>query len=216
MLPLTLRIKKETQRKVAQLQDFIMEEVYRHFDRAVLHGGTAIWRCYAGKRFSEDLDFYLPKDNLKINDLFESLKKKGFNVIKRKVSENSIYSELELNRVHVRLEATFQKIHGHLTDYETIDGSIISIYSLTPEEFIKEKVFTYQKRRKIRDLYDIFFLLKFIKHWDEINKEIKLFLEKFEPPVDEKDLRVIILEGLTHHSSEMIEYIKRTWENANI
>ena len=157
MLPLTLRIKKETQRKIALLQDFIVEEVYKHFDHAVLHGGTAIWRCYAGKRFSEDLDFYLPKDNSKINDLFESLKQKGFKVIKRKVSENSIYSELELNRVHVRLEATFQKIHGHLTDYETLDGSIISIYSLTPEEFVKEKVPTYQKRRKIRDLYDIFF-----------------------------------------------------------
>ena len=29
---------------------------------AILHGGTAIWRIYSGKRFSEDLDLYLTKE----------------------------------------------------------------------------------------------------------------------------------------------------------
>jgi predicted nucleotidyltransferase component of viral defense system len=73
MIPLSLRIKKESHRKIAQAQDLIIEEVYKKFDRAVLHGGTAIWRCFNGKRFSEDLDFYFPKDEKKINELFSLL-----------------------------------------------------------------------------------------------------------------------------------------------
>lgn len=216
MMPLTLRIKKESQRKVALFQDFVVEEVYKRFNNAVLHGGTAIWRCYAGKRFSEDLDFYLSKDQKKIIDLSDALEKRGFTIIKKKISENSIYSELELNRVRVRLEATFQKVNGYLTDYETVDGSILSIYSLTPEEFVKEKVYTYQKRHKIRDLYDIFFLLRYIKRWEEINKAIKLLMKDYHTPVDEKELRVIILEGITPSSTEMIQYIRQKWENLNI
>jgi len=75
--------------------------------KAALYGDTGIWRCYGGKRFSEDLDFYFPKDMKKIDILFSTLKKIGFKILKKKISENSVYSELEINRVPIRLEATF-------------------------------------------------------------------------------------------------------------
>src|SRR3989338_6396993 len=119
MIPLSLKMKREVHRKIALAQDIIVDDVYKTFERAVFHGGTAIWRCYQGKRFSEDLDFYLPKDIEKINSLFTSLEKKGFTIIKKKIAENSVYSELEINRTNVRLEATYQKISGHILDYET-------------------------------------------------------------------------------------------------
>ncbi|MEM1546291.1 MAG: nucleotidyl transferase AbiEii/AbiGii toxin family protein [Candidatus Methanomethylicia archaeon] len=35
-------------------------EIYNSFPEAVIHGGTAIWRCYGSNRFSEDVDVYLP------------------------------------------------------------------------------------------------------------------------------------------------------------
>ncbi len=215
MLPLSLRIKRETHSKIASAQDDILEEVYQKFPQAVLHGGTAIWRCYHGKRFSEDLDFYLPHDKKAAEELFSSLEHKGFKVIKQKISPTSIYSELEKERVAVRLEATYQKVKRNLQEYETVDGRKISIYTLTPEEFIIEKVATYLKRFKIRDLYDIFFLLKDVSHLELIKTELSQLIHSYKPPVDSADLKAIILDGLVPSAEEMLNYIKRKWESAN-
>lgn len=211
-IPLSLRLKREAHRKIAYVQDLIVKEIYSILSNAVLHGGTAIWRCYNGKRFSEDLDFYFPKDTEKIETLFSNLKKTGFDIIKKKISEKSIYSELIFERTSVRLEATFQKIKSIICDYETIDGNIISIYSLTPEDFIREKIKTYLKRFKIRDLWDIFFLLKNLKNPKEI-KEISFLINNFKKPIDEEELKVLLLEGIVPSSEEMLDYIKRKWEN---
>ena len=214
-VPLQNRLKREVHRKTAYAQDLIVKEIYAIFDKAVLHGGTAIWRCYKGKRFSEDLDFYFPRNIDKINLLFENLLKLGFEIKKKKISENSIYSELELERVSVRLEGTFQKISGTICDYEASDGNLIIIYSLTAEDFLIEKINTYLKRFKARDLWDIFFLLKYIKNPDEI-KELNSLLKNYKKPADEKDLKAIILEGIVPSAEEMIIYIKKKWENKYI
>jgi len=211
-LPLSLRIRKESHRKIAYAQDLVVEEVYKKFEKAVLHGGTAIWRCFSGKRFSEDLDFYLPRDEEKIKELFCALEKKGFRFLKKKIGENSVYSELLLDRTAVRLEATFQRIEGVISDYEASDGNIISIYSLDSHNFIKEKVSTYLKRRKVRDLWDIFFLLRFVDKFSLIAKDLGKLIKEYCPPLDEPDLKAILLEGIVPSSKEMLEYIKRRWE----
>src|SRR3989338_6340664 len=214
-IPLQAKLKREIHRKIAYAQDLVVREVYSVFDKAVLHGGTAIWRCYKGKRFSEDLDFYFSNDKRKMGVLFENLKKAGFEIKKKKISENSIYSELELDRLSVRLEATFQKISGIICDYEMSDGNIISIYSLTPESFLVEKSSAYLKRFKVRDLWDVFFLLKFVGDPEAI-KEIGNLIKNYKRPLDEENLRVILLEGIVPSANEMIDYIKRKWENKYI
>ena len=214
-VPLQARLKREVHRKVAYAQDVIVREVYSVFNGAVLHGGTAIWRCYNGRRFSEDLDFYFPKDRKKIELLFDNLKKHGFVILRKKISDTSVYSELEMDRISVRLEATFQKILGVLCDYEMSDGNFISIYSLTPEQFLVEKVNTYLKRFKVRDLWDIFFLLKNIENPGKI-KEIEKLIKNYKKPIDEENLKVILLEGVVPSAREMIDYIKRKWVNKYI
>lgn len=217
MIPLILKIKKHKHREIARAQDMVIDELYRYFDNCVIHGGTAIWRCYKGNRFSEDIDIYIPKNLKKVNDLFEALEKKGFVVKKRKVAERSLYSVLELNRTEIRLEAVFKSVHGYLKEYETTDGNLISVYTLTPEEMINEKVETYLKRLKIRDLYDIFFLLRYAKDSKKIVKNLTLLVNKFTKPIDEKELRILILEGLVPETRKMIEYIKDylKWEKKN-
>ena len=214
-IPLQAKLKREIHRKIAYAQDLVVREVYSVFDKAVLHGGTAIWRCYKGKRFSEDLDFYFSNDKRKMGVLFENLKKAGFEIKKKKISENSIYSELELDRLSVRLEATFQKVSGVICDYEMSDGNILSIYSLTPEVFLIEKSNTYLKRFKVRDLWDVFFLLKMVKNPSAI-KEIGNLIKNYEKPVDEEDLRAILLEGIVPSADEMVSYIKQKWESKYI
>ena len=215
MLPLSRRMKKEIHRKIASAQDLILDEVYQHFPHAVLHGGTAIWRCHDGKRFSEDLDFYLPRDEKALEALFAALENKGFVVRKKRILTNSVYSELGYDRTTVRLEATFQSIKGHLAEYETADGNVVMIYTLTPEEFLKEKITTYRKRRKIRDLYDIFSLLPKIDDPAAVREELGLLIRDYAPPIDEQDLKTIILEGLTPTAEDMKEYIERKWRSTS-
>lgn len=208
MIPLEIRLRREMHRNIAIAQDLIVQEMYSAFSDAVFHGGTAIWRCYGGNRFSEDIDVYLKKDVKRIDQFFKGLENKGFMIEKKKIGENSIFSKLAINRTQVRFEAIFKGVKGSLRDYETADGNFIAVYALTPEELIVEKVDTYMKRLKIRDLYDIFFLLRLVKDNSKISSKLKLLIRGFKPPIDEKDLKVIILEGLTPSPEKMLEYIK--------
>ena len=62
----------------------------------------------------------------------------------------------------MRFEAIFKKHEGVLKEYQKADGNLITVYTLTAEGFILEKVEAYLKRLKIRDLYDIFFLMRYV------------------------------------------------------
>jgi predicted nucleotidyltransferase component of viral defense system len=209
MIPLILRLKKTNQREVAKAQDIIVRSVYEIFNNAVFHGGTAIWRCYQGNRFSEDIDMYLSKDKSKIDLLFELFKKRGFVVERKKISEHSIYSTLNFNRTVVRFEAIFRKINGSLTEYETAEGNFLTVYALTPEELIIEKIAAYLDRLKIRDLYDIFFLLRHVTNISKVKSPLNELLSKFSKSIDEKELKVIVLEGIVPTTTQMLDYIKR-------
>jgi len=208
-IPLILKLKKQRHKEIARAQDILVQELYKVFDKAVLHGGTSIWRCYNGNRFSEDIDVYIPRDMKKINILFKNLEKKGFRILKRKISKNSLFSNLKKDNIVVRLEAIFKKQKGYLKEYETIDGNLITIYSLLPEIILKEKVNAYLKRLKIRDLYDVFFLLRHIKDNQDIKKDLKILIKDFKKPIDANELKVLIIEGIVPGYDKMLSYIKR-------
>ena len=208
MIPLTLRLKKSSHKKIALAQDLIIETLYGYFNEAVLHGGTSIWRCYGGNRFSEDIDVYIPKEINKINSFFNALLKKGFAIEKKKIAEKSIFSVLQFERTIVRFEAIFKKADGSLKYYEAIDGNFIAVYTLEPEELVSEKADAYLSRLKIRDLYDVFFLLKHVKDKSKVRDKLKKLTANFKNPADENELKVLILEGLVPSSEKMIDYIK--------
>lgn len=209
MIPLILKLKKESHKRVAAAQDIIVKTLYSVFNDAVLHGGTAIWRCYKGNRFSEDVDVYFDRDLEKVNLFFNKLEKEGFVIQKKKVGKNSIYSNLLFNRDSVRFEALFKKVDGTLKEYEAVEGNLITVFTLTPEQFLQEKVDAYLNRFKVRDIYDIFFMLRYIDDKSKIKNIIKDFLCNFKNPVDEKDLKVLILEGLVPSVEKMLDYIRR-------
>ena len=204
-LPLHLKLKKKAHQEIAAAQDMIIEEVYNFFPETVFHGGTAIWRCYQGNRFSEDIDVYL-KRNEKLDDFFQSLQRKGFRIIKKRLKENSLYSLLELNRTEVRFEATFHyKKGGILREYELIDGNLFTVFTLSPEKLLDEKIAALLKRKKIRDLYDIFFLLRHVKEYR--NNDLKSVLDV--KVIDEELLPVLVLSGPIPTEKQMKEYINR-------
>lgn len=215
MLPLILKMKKEVHKRTAQLQDLLVQELFSFFDNAVLHGGTAIWRCYNGNRFSEDIDIYLVKDEAKINLFFSKLEKVGFIIEKKKFTDNSLYSSLRLDRTLIKFEIIFKKVKGVLKEYTTVEGNLISVYTLSPEELIIEKINAYLNRLKIRDLYDLFFLLRYVNNRNILVNKINKLIKKYKHPNDETDLKILIIEGLIPTSAKILEYIK-SWEKKNI
>jgi len=208
MIPLILRLKRESHKQIALAQDIIVQEMYKIFNDAVLHGGTAIWRCYKGKRFSEDIDAYLNREGEKINLFFSNLEKKGFTVKKKKIGENSLFSLLSINRIEVRFEALFKKKSAVLKEYETAEGNLITVYTLALEEFINEKAEAYLKRLKVRDLYDVFFLLRYTQHKNKVKLSLQKIAKDCKNPKDERDLKILILEGVVPNVQDMKEYIK--------
>jgi len=206
--PLHRKMRKERHKKIAGAQDIIVETLYRVFPRAVLHGGTAIWRCYSGNRFSEDVDAYIEKDTKKINRFFEEMKKAGFEIIKKRMTENSLYSLLSFGGTEVRFEALLRRAEGVMKEYETYEGILFNIFTLSPEQMITEKIGAYLNRRKIRDLYDIFFLLRYVTDAEKLKPNLKDLLRNFKEPVDERELKALILFGAIPTKEDIVEYLE--------
>lgn len=208
-ISLNLRLKKKVQKDMAYAQDVVVEELYKFIPEAIIHGGTAIWRCYRGNRFSEDIDVYIPKNEEKINNFFKSLSKKGFQIIKKRFKENSFYSELTFNNVSVRFEATFQTKKFIFKRYETTESFFVNVYTLSPENLILEKIDAYLKRKKIRDLYDIYFLLNYVEEKKFVINSLKKLIKGFVNPEDEPNLKTILISGAVPNSKQLLGEIIR-------
>ena len=61
----------------------------------------------------------------------------------------------------------------------------------------------------MRDLYDIFYLLRFVKEKEKIKKDLAILITEFKQPLDEDEFKTLILYGIVPRASEIIEYIKR-------
>ena len=77
---------------------------------------------------------------------------------------------------------------------------------------------TYLKRLKIRDLYDIFFLIRHVREEKEVEDKINKLIKNYKRPIDEKELRILIIKGLIPRKEDMLIYIKDflKWEKKNI
>ena len=208
-IPLNLKLRNKKDREVAFAQDIIVTELYKFFPEAIIHGGTGIWRCYQGNRFSEDVDVYIKRDEKKIEEFFKSLENKGFKIIKKRLKENSLYSGLEFKSIETKFEATFQNKKPFFKKYETAESFFINVYTLTSEDLIIEKVETYLSRKKIRDLYDIAFLINHVENKELVKSYLKKLIEKFEKPIDEENLANIIIVGLVPNSNQLLMEIER-------
>ncbi|MEM2929995.1 MAG: nucleotidyl transferase AbiEii/AbiGii toxin family protein, partial [Thermoproteota archaeon] len=209
VLPLDKRLKKRLHRSIALAQDILVMEVYNSFPQAVIHGGTALWRCYRSNRFSEDVDLYLPVDARResFRSLLDGLEGKGFLVEKFKKTGNSVFSKYSYLEVAVRLEAVFKKVEAPvLKRFEMVDGTFILVKTLKPEEMLEEKIRAYFERRKVRDLYDVFFLTRIVGKGRVRDSVVKL-VEKFKTPVDEKELKTLIISGSIPEAEEMLESV---------
>jgi len=207
-LPLEKRLRKKLHVDIALLQDELVELLYSIAQNLVLHGGTAIWRCYKGNRFSEDLDFYGKLDEALFK---EKLKERNLTIKKFKRTKNLIFSKICCNNAEVRIEINMAKYVKRkvVAGYEKVDGSFIDVYTLSVDDLIDEKIDAYLHRRFIRDLYDIYHLVRTFDVSPETKKKLSKFFPKIKKPVDEKILKSIVYSGAVPSFNAMVKYLER-------
>ncbi len=194
-IPLLMRLRKQAHREVALLQDEVVEVLYSDFEnfKPVLHGGTAIWRCYKGNRFSEDLDFYAKPGSGFKEAFARQMESRGLQISKWKETENLIFVKIANEGNEVRLEINLKKMPKSIVgEFEKANGGVLGIYTLSATALLEEKMQAYQNRRLVRDIYDVYHLSGIAK----APTHLKNFLKNLAPPLDEENLKTIVYSGV--------------------
>ncbi|AKA49299.1 hypothetical protein IX51_09515 [uncultured archaeon] len=187
-----------------------MSIAYSVCEDIVFHGGTAIWRCFSGKRFSEDLDFYSRTFPDASEEFVKMVKSHGLTISKLKDTGNVICPSISNSRATVKIEVNHViDVKGVETAYELVDGSSIEIICLSPENLVIEKIAAYRDRKFIRDLYDIYHLTGYGVEIEAVKKELIEFLSHTDKPVDEGVLKSIVYLSLPPSYEKMISTIRR-------
>lgn len=217
----------------AKLEDTLVALLYSKYDNLVFHGGTSIWRCYGGNRFSRDLDFYIKVTTSEekmhyYKEFSEFFKEAGFSV-KEKGYESSTDTMhfLVQSNVKMKVDINFKYKEGTRAEYTKIDDSKMVILALTPLQLLNEKVAAYNDKLKnegkfkhpqAHDLYDIYYLVSIIKRSDkktveDLRRLISMINDK--PPSDMKSLGHLILTGLAPAFDMMIKSINKWLDDAS-
>lgn len=216
-LPLINTIKKRDHRDVALFQDVLIRIIYEIDNTAEIHGGTAIWRCYGGKRFSKDIDIYI-SSKVKRQEfkkrITKTAEKYNAEVIKLKDTGNLLFIELLLDNIYSEIDINYKKYYDDpvIREYENIDGTVSEVLTLPPEILTVEKIEAYKDRKYITDLYDIRILVDYadIK---PIKKQLENFVSTIEIPKNYKKAEAalgnLIYGGPIPTFKSMVNYIQR-------
>ncbi len=225
-----MEIRDADQLEKAKLEDTLMDLLYGRYKDMVFHGGTAIWRCYSGNRFSRDLDMYLKATRDRkshYEEMSDFLKECGF-AMKEKGYERStdtMHFLVESN-VKMKIDINFRYKKGVPAEYTRVDDSKIVILALTPEGLLDEKIEAYSNKlyggRKysepeVQDLYDMYYLTTIVRSGDESTaKRLRKLLDDIEakPPGNARSLDHLILRGVPPDFGFMVKKL-REWSNAN-
>ncbi|MBI5553306.1 MAG: nucleotidyl transferase AbiEii/AbiGii toxin family protein [Candidatus Diapherotrites archaeon] len=209
-IPLYNRLKRQAHKEMAILQDILMDAVYSLEKNAVLHGGTAIWRCFQGNRFSEDLDFYASPKPAFREKMEASLQILGIQFTKFRETSATIYSRASKENTSVELEIALRPFKNpSVSVYEKADGTTMDIYTPSVNELLIEKLNAYKNRRLIRDIYDAYHLSRYCEPNPAYNKTAFSLLENAPKPTDESNLKNLILTGVVPEYPEMIRTLQR-------
>ena len=139
----------------------------------------------------------------------ENLEKDGFKILKKKFTQNAFYSKISKNKIEIKFEVLFKEIKNYITkEYETVEGTRFVINTLSPESLILEKISAYLKRGFIRDIYDIYFLLRYSSK-EKIKNALLKLLKNFKKTVNEKELKFLIIIGVAPKLEEILNKIKK-------
>jgi len=153
-------------------QDLLLFNIYKQTNLLIFKGGTALYKLYGLQRFSEDLNFTLIGDL----DIEKTMKRVLFSIegseikdikkMKNSVSIKAAFKGIITKYNLVRLDITLKNIVLEKFDVKNYTSSYTDINPfnlriLSSKEMVAEKIHSILNRESARDLYDLFFLLKF-------------------------------------------------------
>ena len=213
MDPIETRLKTEKQVNLARLEDTVVEALFEVDSSVFMHGDTAIWRCYNGNRFSEDIDIYANEKQMDkiLKNLTWSLSKRNVNMEHPKYTKRviTVFNESARTKLEAMVPTSIKPVQ---TEYERTDGSKIFITTLSAEDLLIEKISTYEKRGYVRDLYDIYHLSSISKMNSKLKKELSVFLTDIKKPSEDSSLSDLIYAGATPSFDTMVKEIERQSE----
>lgn len=208
--PIEISLKSEEQIELARLQDVVVQLLFELDQDLTMHGGTAIWRCYNGNRFSEDVDIYANDKQVEylLNELPWKQSSRGLRLDHSAIPSAEFTLSDEFSHVKIQIQKPVKGLKPIQMSYKKADGASFVINTLSPSDFTLEKISAYESRHYIRDLYDIYHL---ITNYD-INKKaksmLKTFIKGIERSYDENTLKDFIYVGKAPSFGEMVKTIK--------
>jgi predicted nucleotidyltransferase component of viral defense system len=210
-LPISGILKRRSELETARLEDDVVNILASITDKMALHRGTAIWRCYGGKRFSTDIDAYIWAEDFK-EKFIRAAEKAGIEVPKFR-EKRVAFIHVRKNNTEIKLEPRNVEKKAILMPYERVDGSKINILVLSPEDLVLEKIEAYSDRRAYKDLYDITILLNSVKEPGKIKKALSDFAKDIPLPNEGtesySEFKAIIYAGVVPSYAKMSDFIKR-------
>ena len=188
--------------ELSELQDYVIDIIYDRFQPdALLYGGTAIWRCFGGARFSESIDMYMNRGSF--NSFISSLNRYGLRLVWQDPEFPTVI-RLANDQTELLLETKEGYAESEIRAYSRVDGSTKTISVLSPTELMVRKIEAYLNRRFIRDIYDLFILSNWLDKRDYIFRtKLFWFLKDIPTPVDEE-----VLASLLYSASRNLDFIK--------
>lgn len=216
-------ITNETQLRRAIIEDEVVDLILKQYGNFVMHGGTAVWRCYGGNRFSRDVDFYSNLDPSEESPFQKQLHKllvdHGYPIKEEKYNNKTKTLHVIFRREGTtgKLDITFAKAKGDAVEYLRVDGAKRIIHALSPEALFNEKIDAYSNKyenlgQEIQDIYDMMILKNRIdKPSKETCKRLSAFLSKVKgtAPKDERTLKQLVLSGVAPDFSSIIGILEK-------
>lgn len=179
-------------------QDLFLYHIYKRTNLLAFKGGTCLYKIHNLPRFSEDIDFSVLGE-IDAEGLMEDISDKTASEIKTiKRTKNSIFIKIAIGgiltpynslRIDINLKNAVFKydVVNYVPPY--IDINPFSLRVLDLSEIVAEKIHSIYAREKARDLYDLFFLLRFVDADKSIiDRKLEIFGMKFDFRTFEEEL----------------------------
>ena len=144
----------------------------------IFKGGTYLWLFHGLRRFSEDLDFTsngklsrdIPEETsrnislLGINNQLKIIKNNDITLSFRILSDGPLYTgTIDRTPVYVEISKREKIVDNPISlkfDFPEYNLPVRVLSGMSLEEVASEKVRAIYTRKKLRDIYDLFFLIK--------------------------------------------------------
>lgn len=127
----------------------------------ILKRGTSLMVCYGLNRFSEDIDLDSTNKNIKpIVDKFCQNYGYTYRVAEDTPTTKRFMIHYDDKHKPLKLEISYRQKHINENNYTFINGVVV--YNI--ENLFRMKLNAYNQRDKIRDLYDVVFILKHYRY----------------------------------------------------